>query len=331
MTKSQITNPKSQTNSKLQYSNSKLSLGQWNFGHWSFFGFWCLVLGILISGCQPEKPLHKERRLGMGTFVDVLAENKKAAEIVFKEIGRIEALLSKYYSESEVARLNEAGELKVSDETFHVIKKAVEFWKASGGAFDITVGPLMDLWGFTRGEFIVPSREQIAEVLKRVGSNKIHLNETDNVIKFLNSGMKIDLGGIGKGYAVDCAVNKLKESNIDSCLINLGGTIYGIGKKRHKLWKVAVQNPDRPGIVDYLEVTNQCVATSGDYEQGGHIMNPRTGSPAKAGLRSVTVIAPDCLTADALSTAIFVLGKEKGEAMLKEFPGVQARLIGEKD
>ncbi|MFH0826304.1 MAG: FAD:protein FMN transferase [Candidatus Omnitrophota bacterium] len=297
----------------------------------ALFWTWILGFGILASGCQPSQPLYKERRLSMGTFVQVMAKNKEAAEIVFKELQRIEDLLSKYKPESEVSRLNEARELKVSDETFYVIKKAVAFWQASRGAFDITVGPLMDLWGFTTGELTVPDHDQIAKSLKGVGSNKIYMNKTDNVIKFLNSGMKIDLGGIGKGYAIDCAVKKLEQSKFDTCLINVGGNVYGMGKKFGQSWRVAIQNPNQPGTVEQFNLTNQCVATAGAYEQGGHIMDPRTGYPADAGLSSVTIIAPDCLTADALSTAIFVLGKEKGEALLKKFPNVKARLIEKED
>ncbi|KPK97479.1 MAG: hypothetical protein AMJ95_08740 [Omnitrophica WOR_2 bacterium SM23_72] len=296
---------------------------------WFFFvlGLWCLVLGILASGCQAEKPLYKERRLAMGTFVEVISEDKETAEIVFKEIQRIENLLSKYNPGSEVFLLNEAGKLETSAETFYVIKKAVEFWEASNGAFDITVGPLMDLWGFTTGESTILDREQIAQTLQNIGSNKISLNESNNVIEFLNSGMKIDLGGIGKGYAVDCAVKKLRKSKVGTCLINAGGTVYGLGRKFKDSWMVAIKNPDQPGTLEQFRLTNQCVATSGDYEQGGHIMDPRTGYPADAGLTSVTVIARDCLTADALSTAIFVLGKDEGEELLEKFPGVKARLI----
>jgi thiamine biosynthesis lipoprotein len=299
------------------------------------FGIWCLVLGILLSGCQAEKPLYKEHRVALGTFVHVVSENKEAAKIVFEEIERIDGLLSKYRPESEVSRLNESGELKVSAETFYVIKKALEFWRESGGAFDITIGPLMDLWGFTTQEYNIPEPQRIAEVLKGIGSDKIYLNETDNVINFLNSGMKIDLGGIAKGYAIDCAVKKLKEAKISTCLINAGGNVYGLGEKFGQFWKIAIQDPRQPGTIQPFGLKNQCVATSGDYEQSffsegkrySHIMNPRTGSPADAGLSSVTVIAPDCLTADSLSTAIFVLGKEKGEALAGKFAGVKVQFI----
>ncbi len=303
------------------------------------FGVCFLVLGIFAGGCQAEKPFYKERRVAMGTFVQVVSENKKAAEIVFKEIERIEGLLSKYRPESEVSRLNQAGELQVSPETFYVIKKALEFWRESGGAFDITVGPLMDLWGFTTGGYNVPEPQRIAEALNTIGSAKIHLNETDNVIKFLNSGMKIDLGGIAKGYAIDCAVKKLKEAQVGSCLINAGGNIYGLGEKFGQFWKIAIQEPRQAGALQQLGLKNQCVATSGDYERSffsegkrySHIMNPKTGSPADSGLSSVTVVAPDCLIADTLSTAIFVLGEQKGQVLARKFSAVKVYFIKKMD
>ncbi|MFH1458122.1 MAG: FAD:protein FMN transferase [Candidatus Omnitrophota bacterium] len=294
----------------------------------------CALTFEFLCGCQ-NKQLYNERRIAMGTFVEVLSDRANAAGIVFKEIKRIEGLLSKYNPDSEVSLLNKAGMLKASPETFTVIKKAKEFWQESEGAFDITVAALMDLWGFTNREYVVLNQEQITESLKKVGSDKIALNETDNVIKFLDSGIKIDLGGIAKGFAVDCAVKKLKEAQVKSCLINAGGDVYCLGKKSGRAWRVAVQNPRHPGVINQFELNDQCAATSGNYEQyftlGGkeyaHIINPKTGSPADSGLSSVTVIAPDCLTADALATTIFVLGKEKGEALAEKYPGVHVEFI----
>lgn len=295
--------------------------------------FFCSI--VLLFGCQGRQ-LYKDSRVMMGTFVEVISTDKKAAAIAFAEIKRIEDLLSKYKPDSEISRLNKAGSLTASTETFYIIEKAKEFWQASDGAFDITVAPLVDLWGFTEKKYYLPKEEEVKNTLNLVGSDKIILHNENNMIEFKTSGMKIDLGAIAKGYAVDCAVKKLKETGIKSCLINAGGQIYALGDKSGVPWKVAIQDPRKKGFIDYLELRDTAVATSGDYEQYflqdkqryAHILNPKTGYPADSGVISVTVTAPDGLTADALATAIFVLGKVKGLKLAKEFPGVKVRITG---
>jgi len=293
------------------------------------FGF----LGMaLLCGCQNQQ-LYREARVLMGTFVEVTSPQPQALGIVFKEISRIENLLSKYKPESEIARLNRSGKLKVSPDTYFIIKKAKEFWLGSGGAFDITVGPLMDIWGFTDKQYRLPSDEEIKTALTRVGFDKIILNDSDNVVQFSVSGMRLDLGAIAKGYAVDCAVKRLKEAGIRSCLINAGGQIYALGYKFFQPWAIGVKHPRTAGTTVNVALRDESVSTSGDYEQYfvkdnrryAHVFNPKTGYPVDSGVISVTVIAPDGTTTDALSTSIFVLGKEKGEALLKKFP--QARII----
>jgi thiamine biosynthesis lipoprotein len=321
--------------------------------------FFCIFTFALLCGCQGRQ-LYKDSRVMLGTFVEVISPYKEAPGIVFTEIKRIENLLSKYSPESEVSKLNKLGNLKVSPETFYIIKKSKEFWQVSDGAFDITVAPLVDLWGFTDRKYYLPKEEEIKNILNLVGSNKIILKELENVIKFSVSGMKIDLGAIAKGYAVDCAVKKLKENNIKSCLINAGGQIYALGDKFGLPWKIAVRNPRGKDVIDYLALKDKAVSTSGDYEQYfmvwesikhfpnhcksqkviaegdflvkgkrryAHIFNPKTGYPADSGVISVTVIAQDGITCDALSTAIFVLGKEKGQELAQKFPGVEVRII----
>lgn len=275
----------------------------------------------------------------LGTFVEVVSAHREAAEIAFAEIKRIEGLLSKYNPESEVSRLNQLGRLSVSPETKYIIKKAQEFWRASDGVFDITVGPLMDLWGFTQKKYYLPRRQEIEQVLNLIGMDKINFQDEANVIEFKIPSMKIDLGALAKGYAVDCAIRKLKDHGIQSCLINAGGDIYCLGDKFGRPWKVAVQNPRHTKFYGYLKLKDKAVATSGDYAQyfihGNrrytHIFNPKTGYPADSGVASVTVVAPDCLTADALATAIFVLGKVKGEELARRFSGVEVKIIEEKD
>jgi thiamine biosynthesis lipoprotein len=302
---------------------------------------------ILLAACSLQlaacsgfrsKPLYKNTQVLMGTFVEVTSSDKAAASIVFSEIKRLESLLSKYNPDSEIAKLNKAGKLNVSPDTLYIINKSKEFWLESDGAFDITVGPLIDLWGFTNKEYYVPKQEEITNALGLVGMNKIVVNDLNNVVEFMFSNMKIDLGAIAKGYALDCAIKKLKERGINSCLINAGGQVYCLGDKFGSPWKVAVKNPRGEKAIDYLELKDCSVATSGDYEQYfikgnkrySHILNPKSGYPADSGIVSVTVIAPSGLTADALSTSIFVLGKEKGMELAKKFQGVQVKIIESK-
>jgi len=295
----------------------------------------CSLQFAVLSGCQNKKPFRSERVM-MGTFVEVFSADKRAPDIVFKEIERIENLLSKYKPESEISQLNRLGKLAVSDDTFYIIKKAKEFSELSQGAFDITVAPLMDLWGFTDKNFVIPKDEDIKNALTLVGSDKIILHDDNNVVEFKTHGMKIDLGGIAKGYALDCAVKKLKENGINSCLLDAGGQIYGLGDDFFgRPWRIAIQTPRGKGIMGDLELKNMSVSTSGDYEQYfekngkrySHILDPRTGYPSDLGIVSVTVVAPEALTADFLSTAVFVLGKVKGEQLAKKFKDAGVRVV----
>ncbi|EFK96082.1 ApbE-like lipoprotein [sediment metagenome] len=271
----------------------------------------------------------------MGTVIEVASPYKEAAGIVFAEVERLENLLSKYKPESEVSRLNKSGKLGVSPEVFFLIKKSKEFWQATDGAFDITVAPLVDLWGFTEKKFSVPTDVEIKNTLRLVGSDKILLHDSGNVVEFTVPETRIDLGAVAKGYTLDCAAKKLKEKGINSCLINAGGQVYCLGKKFGQPWKIAVRGPRQKDFAGFLQLSDKSASTSGDYEQFfiqdkkryAHILNPKTGYPADAKVISVTVIAEDGLTADALSTAIFVLGKDKAAALAYKFPGVEIKII----
>lgn len=293
-----------------------------------------LIIGwaiTLLFMAKPNKKLYRNNRILMGTFWEVISPNKDAARIVFDEAARLDGLLSKYKEGSEVSRLNKAGKLQVSPETFFIIKQSKEFYAKTEGAFDITVAPLVDLWGFTNYKFRVPTKHSIEATLKLVGSDKIILHEIDNLVEFNKPGVKIDLGAIAKGFTLDRAVEKLKENNVNSCLINAGGQVYALGDRFGKPWKVAVKNPHKEGVSETLELKNQSVSTSADYQQFfiknnkryGHILNPKTGYPAQA--RAFTVISNNATEADALSTAIFVLGEEKQAELLSRFPRVKIK------
>ena len=297
---------------------------------WSLTLIGYFVFGPNKYACFKKKNirLYRANHLLMGTFWEVTSTHKEAGEIVFSEAKRIENLLSKYIKESEISRLNRAGKLKVSPDTFYIIKKSKEFWQQSNGAFDITAAVLVELWGFSNQEYKIPDQASIKKNLNLVGSDKIILHEKDNVVEFKLSGMKIDLGGIAKGFALDCCVRILKENNINNCLINAGGQVYALGKGPKGNWKVAIQNPRKRQISKIIELEDKSVSTSGDYEQfflkNGkrycHIINPKTGYPVDSGIFSVTVIDNSALTADALLTTAFILGKEEVEMLKRKFP-----------
>ncbi len=290
-------------------------------------GFVLLTIGL--CGCQNQQ-LYRERQLMMGTIIEVISPDKQAADIAFREIKRIDNLLSIYKDDSEISRLNKQQSIQADRQALFVIKRAGEFWKETQGAFDITVGPLMELWGFYNKMYRLPTDLEIKGKLSLIGFDKIKID--GNIIELKLKGMKVDLGAIAKGYAVDCAIEKLKLAGIKSALLNAGGDIYCLGSKQGLPWRVAIRKGNGRGTVGYLELKDKAVATSGGYEQYFmldkvrycHILNPKTGRPADSGITSVTVIAKDCLTADALATSIFILGKQKGEELAKKF---NARVI----
>lgn len=293
-----------------------------------------VVFLVAIAGCS--RPLHKESRFLMGTLVEVTSEDPRAHEIVFQEFKRIELIVNLFDPKSELSLLNQSGDLTVTAELFEIFKAAKEFYRLTDGAFDVTIGPASLLWKKSVKAAQIPSKEEVSMALDGVGFGNIYLNEETRQVKFLRMGVKVDLGGIAEGFALDRAVVKLKAVGITSALINAGGDIYCLGGLHGRPWQVAIQDPRIPKkLVEKVGLMDRAVATSGDYEQFfifenkrySHIIDPRTGYPADAGIVSATVVAPDVLTADVVSTSLIVLGRQKGTALLKKFSGVSAKLI----
>jgi thiamine biosynthesis lipoprotein len=297
-----------------------------------------------------REPLMRTRtETIMGTFVEIKAvvgkrsveEVDSAVAAAFDAVRRVDSLMSAYKEDSEVSEINRraASEpVHVSPETCEVITKALEISRASAGSFDITVMPLLEIWGFARGrEKAVPSQAQIEAKLRCVGYDFIDLDEAKCEIRLRNPEAKIDLGGIAKGYAVDAAVKTLRKNGVNAALVNAGGDLYCLGSKgRAKGWRIAVKDPvNEDGLLGYIELTDRAIATSGDYQNyfiaGGvrysHIFDPRTGYPSTSGPHSVTIAAETCVDADGLATAVFVLGSKHGIELIEKLAGVQALIV----
>ncbi|MFL0249709.1 FAD:protein FMN transferase [Clostridium neuense] len=265
---------------------------------------------------------------------------RKTIKKVENEMKRLEASMNFYKASSEIGILNNCGfqkKVKLSRDVFKIIKKAKYFSEISQGAFDISLAPVIELWGvFTKHER-VPLEKEIKETLSLVNYNNLILDESENTVKFYKENMQIDLGGIAKGYAADIAIKIYKQNNIRAAFINLGGNVMVFGEKPdNSNWSIGVQEPfkSRGDIIGVVNVSNKSVVTSGNYvryfEDKGvkyhHIIDPRTGYPADSNLMSVTVISQNSMEGDALSTAAFVLGDKEGMQFIKNY-GAKAIFI----
>ena len=279
----------------------------------------------------------------MGTVIEItlIAYDEEAANKAslqaFQEIKRIETLMSPWLDSSDVTRINRSAgkeRVKVSPETFEVIQKAQEISELSEGGFDITVGPLTELWREARKKKIPPSIEEVKEKLSLVNFKNIGIDPEGKVL-LKKEGMAIDLGGIAKGYAVDRAFGVLRSLGYKNLIVNAGGDLRVGGLKNNQPWSIGIQNPrESKKILARISVSDMAVATSGDYEKFfnyegkryHHIFNPKDGFPTE-GCQSVTIITKDCITADGLATAVFVLGAEKGYSLCQKLEGVKCLIV----
>ncbi|WP_368488590.1 FAD:protein FMN transferase [Clostridium sp. BJN0013] len=282
---------------------------------------------------------------GMGTEMAHKAFGRHAIEAlkaVQNESQRLERLLSRFQQESDISRINRSAGIKcenVSPETYEILLHAIECSVISQGLFDVTVGPLVDLWDYKHA-LEPPANNKIEMALPLVNYKDLELNTVQKTTGLKKSGQSVDLGGIGKGFASDRFMEIFKEYGVTSAFSNIGGNVSTLGNKPDgSPWLVGIRHPRLNGLLGAVEVTEKAVVTSGDYERYfidkegrrfHHILNPITGYPAESGLVSVTVVANSAMTADALSTAIFVAGLERGTALIKKYSGAEAVLVDEK-
>lgn len=303
----------------------------------------CLSVSLLLGGCNnikqdattetkntqtEEKAESNEESskdiFAMDTYMTVTAYGAKAQEAVDEaeaEIQRLDELLSTGNEESEIAQLNQNKSATLSEDAGYLVECALELNKETDGAFDIAIYPVMEAWGFPTQNYQVPTADTLESLLKLADASQIIYDENSRKISFGREGMKIDLGGIAKGYTSSRIMDIYKENNISSGLVNLGGNVQALGTKPDgSKWRVAVQSPDdTEDYLGILSVEDKAVITSGGYEryfeQDGktyhHIIDPKTGYPAENGLTSVTVVSEDGTLADGLSTSLFIMGKDK--------------------
>lgn len=284
-----------------------------------------LLCIAMLTACQNSDENKKVSKdiFAMDTYMTVTAYGKNAENGVNKavdEINRLETVLSAEKQESDIYKLNETGSGTLSTDTKNIVSRALEINKTTNGAFDISIYPLMVKWGFTTQKYNVPSKNEISKLLKDVDSSKIIFDEKSGNIK-LKENMKIDLGGIAKGYTSNRVMQIFKECGVKSGLVSLGGNVQALGTKTDgTAWQIAIENPDKSSdYIGVVSVKDKAVITSGGYERyfekNGktyhHILDPETGYPAESGVKSVTIVSDDGTLADALSTSLFVMGKEK--------------------
>jgi thiamine biosynthesis lipoprotein len=297
----------------------------------------------LVGG--PARPLyHREAtRLSMACVyaIDAYGTDPEALPRIldeaFDEVDRIDRLMSHYKSDSPLSRVNRDAARRpvpVEPELFDFIADAMRYTRESGGAFDITVGPLMKAWGFFGGEGRVPSDGELAAARRRVGAAHILLNPIEKTIGFDEPGVELDLGGIAKGYAVDRVVGLLRQRHVVAALVSAGGsTIYGLGAPPGREgWDVAIQDPvDSRKAALSVRLKDRALSVAGgsekSFESSGvtysHIMDPHTGRPVQ-GMLSVAVIASSGTAGDALDDAFFVMGAEGSRAYLEKLPDTEA-------
>lgn len=252
-------------------------------------------------------------------------------------INRLEGLLSVTKKDSDISKINAADgvPVTVSEETYELLEKCMQYSEATEGLFDVSVYPLVKLWGFTTGEYRIPSEEEIRAVQERIDYRKVQLSGGNKVQ--IPKGMQIDLGAAAKGYLSQKLMDLFKENGISSAVVSLGGNVQTMGRKEDgSRYRIGIVDPaDGTSIYGTLEVEDKAVITSGIYqryfEKEGktwhHIMDKRTGKPADNDLASVTVITEEGTAGDALATALYVMGEERAVEYQKDHPEIQIILI----
>ena len=311
-----------------------------------FFVFLLIIAGFYIfRRAEQEINLYSQAEFFMDTVVSIkIGEDPAVEKAVNKafEVMKKEAIrLNRYKEDSVIYKINysDGKTINIERDIFLLLKKAKKYQELSGGAFDISIAPLVDLWGFGKEKQRVPEDYEIKEILPLIDSNKLLLQkEYEQYRVYLPSEMSLDLGAIAKGYIIDKGVESLIKSGYDSFYINAGGNIRVNGEKSPgRSWHIGIRDPATPAsiLTEYITALKKgSLATSGDYERFfesegkrySHLLNPRTGYQERS-LRSATIYAPTALQADILSTAVFIKGWEEGKIFINSLENVEGVLI----
>jgi thiamine biosynthesis lipoprotein len=314
----------------------------------SLLAIYVLVL-IMPDGCAPLAPssaavIAKRAQMHMGTLVTVTAVafdtqvGDRAVQAAFDEIKRLEQLLSTWRSDSELSQVNaEAGRrpVNVSRETIEVVRRSLDISRLTHGGFNIALGPAIEAWSVTERQQI-PDDRALEQLKLLVDWTSIQLDQKAQTIYLPRKGMRLDVGGVGKGYAADRAVEVMKRAGAKGGVVALSGDIKAFGVLAERTgFPVGIRHPrDEGALIGMIDLQDEAISTAGDYERFferdgiryHHILDPHTLQPAR-GCQSVTVIAKDGVMADGLDTGIFVLGPKNGMALVEQLPDVEAIIV----
>jgi FAD:protein FMN transferase len=307
--------------------------------------FQTILLALLLSGCQAQGVLVKRSQMLMGTLVWVSAvapseaEAQQAATAGLGEIRRLEEILSTWIPESELSRVNSSAgrnAVAVSPETIDVLMKSIEMDRLTDGGFNIAIGPAVEAWNVSR-EGRIPSEAELAAVRPLIILRNLQVDGVSGNVFLRVAGMRVDIGGIGKGYAADLAAGVMKQAGATAGVVAISGDIKTFGRMPDgKRFLFGIQHPRKEGmLLGQLELEDEAVSTAGDYQRYfmkdgiryHHILDPKTLQPARLS-QSVTVVAKEGVIADGLDTGIFVMGPEKGMALIESLKGVEGVIVG---
>ncbi|WP_026881593.1 FAD:protein FMN transferase [Clostridium akagii] len=305
-----------------------------------------IMLILIVRTDKSKKRQFVKEFYSLGTTMTLMVNGKKgekALDEAMKKVMNIDDKMSVFKDYSEISKINKnaGGKLQiVSEDTYFVIKKAIEFCHLSQGTFDITIRPIVGLWGIGSDNARIPSQIEIDNKLKLINYKDVVLDENSNSVGLKYKNQEIDLGGIAKGYAADQVKNIFLNRGIKSALINLGGNVFAMGEKTNgDKWKIGIQNPLSPRgeFVGIISIINKSVVTSGNYERYfdvegkrlQHIIDPRTGFPSESKIISATIISDLSIDGDGLSTGVYILGLDKALSLIKSLDGIEAIFITE--
>jgi len=309
-------------------------------------GIITILSTLLLLGCtnsEAESEPISVTTLQFGTVIQVTvfhSDDEPALNKVLEHMGTLENEMSTSIADSNVSVFNNAKamtEIQLGEHTQKVVERSLYYSELSNGKFDITIEPIVELWGIGEEHAKIPNQNELNQSLPKVDYRKLEYNDVTGTLQKTEDGIMIDLGAIAKGYAADEAIRILKEEGVMDALVNLGGNVYALGSKEGFPWKVGIQDPLEPqgAMVGVVDVKDQAVITSGVYERYfesdgvryHHLIDPDTGYPINNEILGISIISASAIDGDALSTVIYTMGLDAGMEMVESINGVEAIFI----